>query len=407
MQLLPTLRRRAAALVGAATVLAAAGVLPISTAAAIAPAPAVPAGAALPAPGTVVSAVPLDKELWVPDTTERAFRLTYVTTNSFGERATSTGTLFLPHGTAPEGGWPVLSWAHGTVGLGDDCAPSLTGPGLPDRDFPFLGNWMKEGYAIVASDYVGLGTPGLMPYLDGKATAHSVVDIVKAGRNFAASQLPPKQQLSGSWAAIGQSQGGGAAIYTARHATELGGPQLDYKGAVGTGTPAYIENLLLPLGPKSPPAALPPGTTAYVSYIFAALRYVHPELGIDAILTPTGRKYLDLAETRCFTDFKGDLEGVSLGDYFTQPVALLPNFLPTVRGYMGMPEDGFDRPFFLGHGVRDTDVPFATTEAYVDVLLANDEPVTFKAYVNDHSGTMTESQRDTIPFVNELFADQA
>lgn len=407
MQLFSILRRRAAAITVASALLAASGIFATSGTATAATGPAIAASAdaTLPAPGSVVSAEPLDKRLWIPETTARAFKLTYVTTNSFGERATSGGTLFIPHGTAPKGGWPVLSWAHGTVGLGDGCAPSLTGPGLPDRDYPFLGNWMKEGYAIVASDYVGLGTPGLMPYLDGKATAHSVVDIVKAGRSFAARRLPPSRRLSGTWAAIGQSQGAGAAIYTARHATELGGPQLDYRGAVGTGTPAYIENLLQPLGPKSPPVALPPGTTAYVSYIFAALRYTHPELGIDAILTPTGRKYLDLAETRCFRDFTGDLEGVSLGDYFTQPVALLPDFLPTVRDYMGMPEDGFDRPFFLGHGVLDTDVPFATTEAYVDVLLANGEPVTFKAYANDHSGTMVESQSETIPFVNALFAD--
>lgn len=397
MHLFPALRRRAAATAVTAAVIATAAVT--STVAA-----AAPASTTLPAPGTVVSAAPLDKNLWIPETTEKAFKLTYVTTNSFGERATSTGTVFIPHGAAPEGGWPVVSWAHGTTGIGDDCAPSRTGPSLPDRDFPFLANWMKQGYAIVASDYVGLGTPGLMPYLDGKATAHSVVDMVKAGRNFAAGQLPPKQRLSGTWVSIGQSQGGGAAIYTARHATELGGPALDYRGAVGTGTPAYIENLLLPLGPQSPPVALPPGTTAYASYIFAALRYAHPELGIDGILTPTGRKYLDLAETRCYVDFKGDLEGVSLGDYFSQPVATLPNFVPTVGDYMGMPEDGFDRPFFLGHGVADVDVPFASTEVYVDVLLANGEPVTFKAYANDHSGTMTESQPDTIPFVRALFA---
>lgn len=113
---------------------------------------------------------------------------------------------------------------------------------------------------------------------------------------------------------------------------------------------------------------------------------------------------LRVAQRHSYVDFKGDLEGVSLGDYFTRPVALLPDFLPTVRDYMGMPEDGFDRRLFLGHGVADVDVPFARSEAYVDVLLANGEPVTFKAYANDHSGTMTESQPDTIPFVRALFA---
>lgn len=364
---------------------------------------AAPASAALPVPGTVVSAQQLDESLWIPETTAKAFKLTYVTTNAFDDRATSTGMVFIPQGRAPEGGWPVISWAHGTTGMGDECAPSLTGPAVPERDFPYLANWMKQGYAIVASDYVGLGTPGLHPYDHGRSQSHSVVDMVLAGRNFADRHLPPHQRLARKWVTIGQSQGAGASIYAARYATEFGGKTLDYRGAVGTGTPAHIEYLLTPLGPKMPPVS-PPHLTAYGSYILAGLRYVHPELGIDDILTPTGEKYLKMAETECVIPFFDKLEGVSLGDYFTEPVMSLPNFLPTVVDYLGMPEDGYDKPFFMAHGILDVDVPFASTAAYVAKLEANGQPVTFKTYNNDHSGTMTESQPDTIPFVRDRFA---
>ena len=64
-----------------------------------------------------------------------------------------------------------------------------------------------------------------------------------------------------------------------------------------------------------------------------------------------------------------------------------------------MPESGFDRPFFIGHGLIDTDVPYPTTALYVAALQANGEPVTFKTYPADHSGALIQSQRDTIPFV--------
>ena len=165
-----------------------------------------------------------------------------MTTNARGKRALSTGTLFLPKGRAPRGGWPVLSWAHGTSGLGDRCAPSVVGPALPRRDRPYLANWMREGYAIVASDYAGLGTPGLTAYLNGRSEAHNIVDIVKAGRAYA-RRLSPRSRLARKWVVVGQSQGAGAAIYTARYATRFGGRALDYRGAVGTGTPAYIENV--------------------------------------------------------------------------------------------------------------------------------------------------------------------
>src|ERR1700712_54050 len=98
--------------------------------------------------GTVISDAPLAKKLWVPGTAQ-AFRLTYVTTDALGHKALSSGEVFVPKGTAPAGGWPVISWAHGPSGLSDSCAPSWVGPAEPARDFGYLANWMKQGYAIV------------------------------------------------------------------------------------------------------------------------------------------------------------------------------------------------------------------------------------------------------------------
>ena len=351
-------------------------------------------------PGAVVSAAPLKQRLWIPKTTRAAFRLKYVTTNARGERALSTGTMFLPKGTPPRGGWPVVSWAHGTSGLGDRCAPSVVGPALPERDFPYLANWMREGYAIVASDYAGLGTPGLMAYLHGRSEAHNIVDMVKAGRAHARS-LSARGRLARKWVAVGQSQGAGAAIYTARYATKFGGPGLDYRGAVGTGTPAYIETALGQLVPGFP--ALSPGLTAYVSYILAGMRWTHPDLGIDKVLTSTGRKYLKLAQTECVFPFEKDLEGVSIGSFVSRGLSSVPNFAGTARNYMAMPENGFDKPFFMAHGVNDTDAPYSLTKPYVEKLTANNEPLTFKSYDSDHSGTLLQSQKDTHPFVRRLF----
>jgi hypothetical protein len=351
--------------------------------------------------GTVVAAAPLRHRLWIPGTTSRAFKLTYVTTDARGRRALSTGTVFVPKGQAPRGGWPVISWAHGTSGLGDRCAPSVVGPALPRRDRPYLANWMREGYAVVASDYAGLGTPGVPAYLNGRSEAHNIVDIVKAGRAYARAHLSPASRLARKWVVIGQSQGAGASIYTARYATRFGGRGLDYRGAVGTGTPAYIENIVDSLGPGFP--TLSPGTTAYLAYILAGVRWAHPELGINSILTGTGRKYLKLAETHCVFRFDRDLQGVEIGGFFTRPLSALPKSSRTIARYMAMPETGFDKPFFMGHGRKDTDVPYSLTIPYVEKLKANHQPVTFKAYDSDHSGTLIRSQRDTHPFVRALF----
>jgi hypothetical protein len=350
------------------------------------------------APGTVVNAKPLPKKLWIPGTTSRAFKLTYATTDARGRRALSTGTLFVPRGRTPRGGWPVISWSHGTSGLGDRCAPSVVGPALPRRDRPYLANWMRDGYAIVASDYAGLGTAGLPAYLNGRSEAHNIVDIVKAGRTYARRA---GSRLSRRWVVIGQSQGAGAAIYTARYATRYGGRGLDYLGAVGTGTPAYVENVVKAIGPGFPP--LSPATDAYMGYIFASLRRFHPELGLEGILTPTGRDFLRRAERECVFDYEKTVADADVGNWFTSPVSSLPNFGKTIDSYMAMPEDGFDRPFFMGHGRQDADVPYPLTLPYVRELQANNEPLTFKTYDSDHSGTLLASQKDTHPFVKRLF----
>ncbi|MGW0175196.1 alpha/beta hydrolase [Rhodococcus sp. NPDC003322] len=357
-----------------------------------APAHAVPEAAA---PGTVTSTAALPQDLWYPGTAH-AEKLTYWTTGANGEPALSTGAVFLPAGPVPEGGWPVISWAHGTVGLGDDCAPSVAGPAARDRDFAYLGTWLSQGYAIVASDYAGLGTPGTMPYLDGKAEAHSVVDMVKAGRNA-------QPGLSNRWVTIGQSQGGGAAITTARHATEFGGPTLDYRGAVGTGVPAYIENIVALAGPGVPPVALPAGLTAYALYILAGLNAAHPEASIPSLLSDEGRSWMARAETECIGPFEESVRGLVLGSLFVKPLSSIPNVHGLLTDYMGIPETGYDQPFFIGQGLRDTDIIMPSTLQLGATLARNGEPVTFKTYPTDHSGTMAASLADTVPFVRELF----
>ena len=356
--------------------------------------------AGIPRPGTVLRHAPLRKGLWIPRSTSRAFRLTYATKDSHERRATSTGTVFIPRGTPPKGGWPVVSWAHGISGLGDDCAPSKVGPVLKQRDWSYLRTWMRQGYAVVATDYVGLGTPGLMPYLDGKAQAHSVVDMVKAGRSFTSTKKR-RLRLSRKWVTIGQSQGGGASIYTARYATAYGGRQLSYRGAVGTGTPAYIEDYVKLLGPQDPP--LTADLNAYLVYIVASLRDVYPGLRINDILTPTGKKYVKLAETQCDEEFAETMDGVLISTFFTEPMAARPGIDAALDDYMRMPESGFDKPFFMAHGGGDVDVPYAQTARYAEALQANGEPVIFKTYPTDHSGTMQQSLADTIPYVRRAF----
>ena len=57
-----------------------------------------------------------------------------------------TAAEFIPFGATPEGGWPVVVWAHGTVGVANHCAPSLNP--RSDRDKQYLNTWLSLGYAV-------------------------------------------------------------------------------------------------------------------------------------------------------------------------------------------------------------------------------------------------------------------
>ena len=113
----------------------------------------------------------------------------YTSVTPKGKRVAVSGSVSVPKGKPPKHGWPVISFAHGTTGTADVCAPSRNRKGNPARAYisyidPELNAWLKAGYAVVRTDYQGLGTPGPHPYLIGKAEGRSVLDIVRAARRW-------------------------------------------------------------------------------------------------------------------------------------------------------------------------------------------------------------------------------
>ncbi|MCX4098840.1 lipase family protein [Nocardia sp. alder85J] len=348
-------------------------------------------------PGTVTEVLPLPAAATLPGSAD-AHRILYRTTTAADAPTVASAAVYFPPGAPPAGGWPVIAWAHGTIGLGDECAYSIAGPAATDRDWAYLGAWLKQGYAIVAADYAGLGTGGDHPYLNGRVEAHNVVDAVKAATG-------EWDTLSHRWVVVGQSQGAGAAVTTARYATAYGGPGLDYRGAVATGTPAYIEDVVTLLGPGMPPVAVGPGTTAYLLYILNGLRTTYPNLNIDSYLTDTGRYWVDHAHGSCLLPLEAELHDRKVigGDLFSRPLSELPDAHTLLHDYLGLPETGYDRPLFLGQGLQDTDVLTPETLRFIAVLTANGQPVTARTYPTDHSGTVNASLVDSEPFVRDLF----
>ncbi|MEI6374155.1 MAG: lipase family protein [Actinomycetes bacterium] len=178
-------------------------------------------------PGTLLRSEPLGATL----TGASTFRILYVSQKADGSPTVSSGMLLIPDSPAPAGGRPVVAWAHPTVGLGDACAPSRRDEPISSQlTEPWMLQMISFGYVIVATDYAGLGTPGISQYLVGQAEANDVVNSVRAAREFKDSGA------STTWMVYGHSQGGQSALWTGDLANKLA-PELNLV-AVAAAAPA-------------------------------------------------------------------------------------------------------------------------------------------------------------------------
>src|SRR5581483_1330879 len=126
----------------------------------------------------------------------RAVRIVYVSRSAEDKPVATSAVVLVPFGQPPTGGWPVIAWAHGTAGVARNCAPSL----MKDLYYGWEGlfGYAMMGYAVVATDYAGLGTEGPHQYMSLAAQAHDVINSIPAARAVV-PELGPK------WVAVGHS----------------------------------------------------------------------------------------------------------------------------------------------------------------------------------------------------------
>ena len=166
--------------------------------------------------------------------------MTYKMQGITGKETQATALVFTPKTVPPAEGWPIVAWAHGAVGVADNCAPSrnrlIVGGFLPDEHtHKMIDSFVKEGYVVVAPDYEGLGEPSgqeIHPFLHVKSEAYSITDAVVATKSWLGNKT------SNKWAVVGASQGGHAALGAAQYAARA---NMDYKGGVAMAPANNLE----------------------------------------------------------------------------------------------------------------------------------------------------------------------
>lgn len=174
-------------------------------------------------PGTIIRAVRIE-----PPPGMEAYRILYRSTGVNGEPIAVSGFVVMPAGFRNQEVQHVVAWAHPTTGVETHCAPTLAP--LMFEQLAGMEGLIREGYAIAATDYPGLGTPGIHPYLVGDSEGRAVLDSVRAARNLIGSTVDDRFAL---W---GHSQGGHAALYATMLARDYA-PELSLVG-VAVAAPA-------------------------------------------------------------------------------------------------------------------------------------------------------------------------
>ncbi|MGW2660091.1 alpha/beta hydrolase [Nocardia tengchongensis] len=305
-------------------------------------------------PGAVLSARALGGGELIPGAAS-GYRISYRTTGQNGEAVVSGGAIYLPGGAAPAGGRPVVSWAHGTSGMTQGCAPALNG-GMADKfdETPQLATYLAHGYAVVASDYVGLGGPGVYEYLAGRAAGHAVLDIVRAGHAVNA-------ELSESFVLAGHSIGGQSVLAAAGMSAGYA-PELDLRGTLAYAPTSNVEELIALLSRPGVPV-LPglDGLHARLVMILAGLDHARPDLGLADYLSPHGHEVLAIARSGrdCLSSLESAVAGRSVGELFS--TSLPEPVIAGLRDYLSVPITGYRGPVVLLQGGADTVQPVPTT----------------------------------------------
>ena len=349
---------------------------------------------ALPAQaGRMLRKQPLESAAALADAGEQ-LRILYTATDGVSGKGTVpvSGAVFFPKTPRPASGWPVLAWAHGTVGVGDGCAPSRN-PRTP-RDTAYLNAWLREGFVVVATDYQGLGAAGPHPYLHTRAQAYSVLDAVRA-----ALTLPG---VANQVVLVGQSQGGGAAFGTAGIAPAYA-PDVKLLGTVATGTPY--------LGLRPPEAANPSDHVspqmAYAMYAVTTAKLVQPDFDPATVFLPEAMPALNAASGACV----GAMAERLIAEKRTERNSFQPGGVARLFGAIG-PVTGYPtlalaQPVFMGIGGKDIDVPTAMQQKLAQDTCAAGTRVQSQLYAElDHSGVVNASLKDSVPFVRKLLSGE-
>lgn len=343
-----------------------------------------------------------------------AWKVLYRSELRNGDSVAVSGFVVAPDGPAPKRGRPVVAWAHGTEGIGRNCAPSLAPD--PARDLvdyftygstfqqdvgvPALTEMLQAGYVVVASDYQGLGAPGAAEYAISSAQAQNVYDSVLAAQGLKAAHAGNRVVT------FGWSQGGGAAIWAGQDTGYA--PTLRLLGAAAlapesdTGPQAAGQ-----VAPGPVTATSPAHAAAIRLNLYRGFAAAYPELNPADVVAAAGMSAYDGAGVQCINHlaYVINTNVTDLAALFqpTVPSDWLKRFDENTAGFVPNAV-----PQLVMQGTADTVInPNATTQ-YVQRACGFGRPIQYTTYDGaTHQTIPYVAQREYLTWIADRFAGRS
>ena len=291
-----------------------------------------------------------------------SFRFLYRSEGAKGEPTAVTGLAYRPEGPPPRRGFPTIVYAHGTTGIADPCAPSYS-----PSSVALVKDLVAAGYAVVQTDYVGLGTPGAHPYMHGPSEGRAVLDSLVAAREIDELSLAPDQ--AALW---GYSQGGHAVLAASQMVPEM--QALGIVGVVDAAGPAraqwITEGLRRGAGPRYSFTVL--AQVSWASVFGLDLRAVAPQSLVDRAAAIADESAASCPNTDQLAAEIPEAERAGT------PMSTVPGWAEALAA-VELPVGPSAAPVFLQYGTSDELVPFGEGLRAREIFCATGTPVTMNA----------------------------
>ncbi len=324
-------------------------------------------------------------------------RLMYTTTNAAGQVVPVTGTFI--QSAAPwtgKGARPLVSYAPGTQGVANKCAPSYQGTEGVEYESVIVSAMLDAGYNVVITDYIGLGMKGPHTYMNRLDQGHAVLDAARVARNAG---------IGGTTAATpvglaGYSQGGGASASAAELAPTYS-PELPVKAAYAGAVPAELKPVIKQID-----------GSLYTAFIMYSSQGLLEASGIapSAYLNAAGLKAYTATNAQCTVGAMPITAFAATKNFTTSglPMSTLAMSEP-FASRLDAQGIGFGRapkiPVLISHSVLDDVIPYAVGKGLAQRWCAQGTRVTLETTVGvTHLGGYAAAVPRVMIFLGRQFA---